>query len=202
VREVLDDQADAPHASLYLGMIEFRRGHVDAALAHLKAGERAEPRIPGLHVQIGNVCLRRRRWKDAERAFTKALAIDGDSAEPHDGLGVSYRWQKRPADAVHAHMQSIARLHYRPQPHIHLGLALAESGQIDWAIRAFHVALEQNPDSVFAAAAQVELMAGSRVCREVEGQIADRTKARTWHPGLRRGPTPGPALRQRTSTGQ
>ncbi len=46
-------------------------------------------------------------------------------------------------------MQSIGLLHYRPQTHIHLGLALAETGQIDWAIRAFNVAIEQAPEAPF-----------------------------------------------------
>jgi len=46
-------------------------------------------------------------------------------------------------------MQSIGLLHHRPQTDIHLGLALAEVGHIDWAIRAFDVALEQNPNNPF-----------------------------------------------------
>ncbi len=149
--------ADAPQAILYLGMISFQRGDTDRALAYLAEAEKAEPRLPGLHVQIGNVYLRRRRWKDAERAFRKALAIDPDNAEAHDGLGVTYRWQKRAADAVHEHMLSISLLHYRPQTHIHLGLALAEVGQIDWAIRAFHVALAQNPRLPLAHACLAQL---------------------------------------------
>lgn len=144
VKEVLSDSADAPHANLYMGMIHFRRDDPDKALEYLQEAEKASPRMPGLHVQIGNVYLRRSRWKEAERAFKKALEIDANSAEAHDGLGVAYRWQKKPAEAVHEHMQSVALLHYRPQTHIHLGLALAETGQIDWAIRAFHVALEQD----------------------------------------------------------
>jgi len=149
VNEVLGDKADAPQANLYMGIIHFRRGDTEMALRHLKEAEKAEPRMPGLHVQIGNVYLRRQRWKDAERAFGKALDIDPDNAEAHDGLGVSFRWQKRPADAVYEHMLSVSLLHYRPQTHIHLGLALAETGQIDWAIRAFSVALEQNPNNPF-----------------------------------------------------
>ncbi len=149
VREVLGEAADAPQANLYMGIISFRQGHLGAALSYLRQAEKAEPRMPGLHCQIGNVYLRRRRWKDAERAFNKALEIDLDNAEGHDGLGVAYRWQKRPAEAVHEHMQSIALLHYRPQTHIHLGLALAETGQTDWAIRAFNVAIEQNPNNPF-----------------------------------------------------
>ncbi len=149
VIDVLSDKADAPQANLYLGIISFRRGDTDAALKYLKEAEKADPRMPGLHCQIGNVYLRRQRWKDAERTFKKALDIDADSAEAHDGLGVAYRWQKQSAEAVHEHMQSIGLLHYRPQTHIHLGLALAETGQTDWAIRAFNVALEQNPNNPF-----------------------------------------------------
>ena len=157
VKDVLGDKADAPQANLYMGIIHFRRGDTDKALEHLKEAEKAEPRMPGLHVQIGNVYLRRRRWLDAERAFKKALEIDADSAEAHDGLGVAYRWQKRPAEAVHEHMLSVSLLHYRPQTHIHLGLALAETGQIDWSIRAFHVALDQNPNHAFAHHCLAEL---------------------------------------------
>jgi tetratricopeptide (TPR) repeat protein len=157
VKEVLNDQADAPQASFHMGVISFRRGDVDAALEHLKQAEKYDARMPGLHVQIGNVYLRRQCWKDAERAFKTALSIDEDSAEAHDGLGVAYRWQKRPEEAVHEHMQSIALLHYRPQTHVHLGLALAESGQIDWAIQAFNVALEQNPNNPFPHRCLAEL---------------------------------------------
>ena len=149
VKEILDDKEDAPQANLYMGIINFRRGDTDAALKYLKQAEKAEPRMPGLHNQIGNVYLRRKRWQDAERAFEKALDIDPDNAEAHDGLGVAYRWQKRPAEATKKHMESIALLHYRPQTHIHLGLALAETGQTDWAIRAFNVAIEQNPNNPF-----------------------------------------------------
>ena len=83
------------------------------------------------------------------QAIQEGLEIDQVDAEAHDGIGVAYRWQKRPADAVHEHMQSIGLLHHRPQTHIHLGLALAETNQIDWAIRAFNVAIEMNPNNPF-----------------------------------------------------
>ncbi len=149
VDEILKNDVDAPLANLYRGMIAFRRGDTEAALKHLRQAEQTDPRLPGLHCQIGNVYLRRKRWADAERTFKKALSIDGDSAEAHDGLGVAYRWLKRPQEAVHEHMQSVGLLHHRPQTHIHLGLALAEVGHVDWAIRAFNVALEQNPNNPF-----------------------------------------------------
>lgn len=149
VSGLLTDEVDTPLANYYLGVINFRRGDTDAALKYLRRAEEANPGWIELQCQIGLVYLRRQRWKRAETAFKKALDIDPDSAEAHDGLGVAYRAQKRPEEAVHEHMQSIALLHYRPQTHIHLGLALAETGQFDWAIRAFEVALEQNPHTPF-----------------------------------------------------
>jgi len=149
VKDVLTDDADAPLANYYLGLVCFRRGDPAAALKYLLQAEQAEPGWAELQCQIGMVYLRRRYWRKAEQAFRKVLQIDPDNAEAHDGLGMAYRAQHRPAEAVHEHMQSIALLHQRPQTHINLGLALAEAGQFDWAIRAFEVALEQNPSHPF-----------------------------------------------------
>ncbi len=145
VRELLADEADAPLANFYMGVVAFRRGNTDVALEYLLKAQAANPGWIDLQCQIGMVYLRRQRWKEAEKAFKEALEIDPDCAEAHDGLGVAYRAGQRPEEAVHEHMQSIALLHYRPQTHINLGLALAETGQFDWSIRAFEVALEQNP---------------------------------------------------------
>jgi len=149
VSELLADEADAPLANYYLGLIHLRRGDPEAALKYLRRAEEANPGCVELQCQIGQVYLRQQRWKRAEAAFKKAIEMDPDCAEAHDGLGVAYRAQKRPEEAVYEHMQSIALLHYRPLTHINLGLALAETGQFDWAIRAFEVALEQNPYNPF-----------------------------------------------------
>lgn len=181
IKEILTNEADAPQANLYFGMIAFRRGDTIQALKYLQRAEKADPRLPGLHCQIGNVYLRRQRWEDAERVFTKALEIDGDSPEAHDGLGVAYRWQKRPEEAVHEHMQSVGLLHHRPQTHIHLGLALAEVGRIDWAVRAFNVALEQDPNNPFPHRCLAELF--ERVKKDPQQakdhrEAADRLLAR------------------------
>lgn len=54
-------------------------------------------------------------------------------------------------------MESIARLHYRPQTHIHLGLALGQVRRFKWAKRAFHVALEMSPNNPVPHACLAEL---------------------------------------------
>ncbi len=150
LREVIGEDTDTPFANLYMGMIELRRENVSDAMEFFRRAETLEPNNPAIHNQIGIIHLRQRRWRNAKRSFERALKIDPDNAEAHDSLGVVYRHQGKAALAVREHMQSIALLHYRPQTHVHLGLALAEVGRIPWAIRAFNVALEMNPDNLVA----------------------------------------------------
>jgi tetratricopeptide (TPR) repeat protein len=146
-KEVFGDGEEAPQASLYLGMICMRRGETDKALEHLRAVEDADASTPGLYTQLGTVYLRQGMWAEAESAFDKALEDDPENAEALDGLGVAYRNQGRSRHAVHAHMRSVALLHYRPQTHINLGLALAECRRFRWAERAFTVAIEMSPNN-------------------------------------------------------
>jgi tetratricopeptide (TPR) repeat protein len=176
-REVLADDAGGANAEFYLGVIAFHRGDDGDALEHLLRAERADARMPGLHVQIGMVYLRRRRWPDAERAFAQALDLDPDSAEAYDGLGVVCRHLGQPARAVEHHMQSIGRLHHRPQSHVHLGLALAELGRVRWARRAFHVALDMAPDHPVAHRCLARLYRDSDP-RKAEHHLARATEIR------------------------
>jgi Flp pilus assembly protein TadD len=46
-------------------------------------------------------------------------------------------------------MQSVSLQHDRPQTHINLGISLARTGQVDWAIRAFEVAAELAPEQPY-----------------------------------------------------
>jgi tetratricopeptide (TPR) repeat protein len=150
VDRILVGKDAAPQALFYKGIIAFRRGQFDEALRLLGQAAELAPEMASLRVQMGNVYLKRRRFEKAEVEFRAALNIDIDHAEAHDGLGAALRNQGRSADAVVEHMRSVALLHHRPQTHIHLGMALAEVGRFRWAEKAFRVAIEQNPESLFA----------------------------------------------------
>src|SRR5258708_2563080 len=75
--------APRPWADLLMGIIHFEEGDMDAALASLLKAESYDPRLPDLHLRIGEVYLRQRRSDDAERAFQKALDIDAGSPAAH-----------------------------------------------------------------------------------------------------------------------
>ena len=51
---------------------------------------------------------------------------------------------------MYEHTRAATLQHAWPSPHVHLGMALARTGQFDWAIRAFEVAVELAPNFLFA----------------------------------------------------
>ncbi len=146
LQEVIAERPNSPPANLLLGSLHLESGEVETALEHLAKAEQADPKLPHLHERLGLVYARQRRWEDAERACRRALDIDGDSPAAHDTLGLALRNLGRPDDAVFHHMCSVSLLHNRPMTHVHLGMALVDARQLDWALRAFHVALELDPD--------------------------------------------------------
>ena len=154
---VAGDKLDEGRRRMFLGMIAFRRKDDDKALEHLLAAEQADEGLSGLNVMLGQIYLRNDRLDDAERALSTALEHDPDDAEAHDYLGMICYRRGQAARALHHHMESIGRLHHRPQTHINLGLATAQLGRIRWAIRAFETALEMAPDHPVAHQALAQL---------------------------------------------
>lgn len=146
---------DSDQATLLLGMVAFRKGRDDEAIDILRP--LADSGALGVASRLGAVYVRRGMLDEAKTAFESALALDPEDAEALDGLGVVYREEGKPADAVLAHMRSIALLHYRPQSHINLGLALAQVGRVRWAVRAFEVALGMDANLPIAHRALSEL---------------------------------------------
>ncbi len=101
----------------------------------------AEPRLNRLHNQIGAEYLKQSCWADTERAFRKALAIDGESAVVHDGLAQNYLGQKRYDEAFSA----VGIIHKSPEARFQLGLALAKGRRDGRARLAFRTCLSMRP---------------------------------------------------------
>ena len=135
----------APRAQLLMGVLELHERHAEEAMSHLQEAEKAEPRLPGLHNQIGRVYLRMRRWRDALRAFRKALDIDGDSAMAHDGIAAAQLRLRRPTAAAEHALVAVGLLHHFPRAHLRLGIALAQMRMYERAVEAFETASKLSP---------------------------------------------------------
>lgn len=78
-----------------MGTLLFAEGDHEKALKSLQRAEKAEPRLPDLHIQIGYTYLKMKKWSEAERSFEKAIKIDQDSAQAHLGLCLSCLARRR-----------------------------------------------------------------------------------------------------------
>ncbi|MGA8762380.1 MAG: tetratricopeptide repeat protein, partial [Candidatus Sulfotelmatobacter sp.] len=134
-----------PWADLLMGIIHFEEGDMDAALASLLKAEQFDPRLPDLHLRIGETYLRQRRTEDAERAFQRALEIDGDSPEAHLGLAVVRLRQRRNEEAAEQALLAVGLQHFLPLGHFYLGVALARLGHRDRSVLAFETSLSMLP---------------------------------------------------------
>ena len=134
-----------PWADFLMAIIHFEEGDSDTALAYLLKAEGSDPRLPNLHLRIGETYLRKRRTDDAERAFKQALDIDGDSPEAHLGLAMVRLRQRRNEDAAEQALLAVGLQHFLPQGHFYLGVALARLGQRPRATLAFETALTMMP---------------------------------------------------------
>jgi predicted AlkP superfamily phosphohydrolase/phosphomutase/tetratricopeptide (TPR) repeat protein len=139
-----------PWADLLMGIIHFEEGDMEAALASLLKAEQSDPRLPDLHLRIGETYLRQRRNEDAGRAYQHALEIDGDSPEAHLGLAVVHLRQRRNEEAAEQALLAVGLQHYLPLGHFYLGIALARLGHRDRSALAFETSVSMLPGLVAA----------------------------------------------------
>jgi len=139
-----------PWADLLMGVIHFEEGNMDAALASLLKAEQSDPRLPNLHLRIGETYLRQKHTDDADRAFQQALDIDGDSPEAHLGLAMVRLRQRRNEEAAEQALLAVGLQHFLPLGHFYLGVALARLGHRQRAMLAFETCLSMLPGLVAA----------------------------------------------------
>ena len=128
-------------ADWLLGTTELVDGNIERGLEALLRAEQADPRLPNLHVRLGETYLRLKRVEDAGRAFRRALEIDGDSPEAHVGLSSVYLRQRRFEEAASEALIAVGLQHFAPLGHFNLGIALCRLGQYERARLAFETSL-------------------------------------------------------------
>lgn len=142
--------APRPWVDWMMGVIEFEEGRMEEALESLLRAEQADPRMPDLHVRIGQTYLRLKRLDDADRAFRKAIEIDGDSPEAHLGLATALLRKRQNEQAVEEALVAVSLQHFLPMGHFYLGVGLARLGHFHRATLAFETVVAMVPGFVRA----------------------------------------------------
>ena len=159
-----------PRLDMFLGILAAAEGNDEESLQHLRKAETAEPRLPCLHNQIGNIYLRARRWSDAARAFRRALEIDGDYAPSCHGLSVALLREDRAPEAAELALRAVGLQHHYPAAHFQLGAVLARLGWPERAVQAFETGLSMRPG----------VLVVHRYLARLYGRLGQDEKAR-WH---------------------
>ena len=146
------DMANPGSATILLlwGRIKLALGDLDAGFQCLIAAEKMNPRAPGIYAHLGDVYQRMLSWKDAEKAYGKAIELDQDNAFAWQGLSSIYRRYGDNQKTVDTALRAVSLLHRLPIAHFNIGVALARAGHHDRAVVAFETALRFHPDMVNA----------------------------------------------------
>jgi predicted AlkP superfamily phosphohydrolase/phosphomutase/Tfp pilus assembly protein PilF len=145
VNGLVKGEPESPWAHLAEGLIRFAEKELDGALDALRRAEQGLPTLALIPMRIGTIQLRRGAWQEAERAFRRALEIDGDDVQAYDGHGSALYAQGRYDEAVEQFTRSVALTWERAAAHLQLGRALAAAGDLDGAVERLRTALELDP---------------------------------------------------------
>lgn len=150
ILEELQKRGRQPWADWLMGLLHFEENSLEEAAEHLARAAEAEPRLPDLHIRLGNTYLRMNRLNEAEQAFQKALVIDPDSADAHLSMARLRLRTRRNHEAAEEALAAVGLQHFLPMGHYCLGVALSRLGQLDRAEIAFRTALSMAPGLINA----------------------------------------------------
>lgn len=139
------DQKHLPQLDLLEGTLLLLENKPRKALECFMLAEKSVSHLPNLHIQLGSVYNKIKRWTDAQRAFENAISIDENNAAAYYGLGISLLRQQQYESAAEAFLSSVGLMHFYPEAHYHLGESLYHLGEYPSAIQAFNVAITMNP---------------------------------------------------------
>ncbi len=150
VEALIEGHASSPAAHMLLGSLLFAEGRPARALDHLRIAEKSNPRLPGLHCALGAAYAKRRMWRSARRAFSKALDIDGDSPIAHEGMARCCLAMRRWHAAAESALRAVGLMHCFPAAHFDLGLALIRLNKFERAVQALETCLHFQPRHIRA----------------------------------------------------
>jgi tetratricopeptide (TPR) repeat protein len=152
-REALRRRPAYAEAHSNLGNLLHRRNRWPEARDHFAEALR-DPRYAAARFNYGTALAERGDLREAERYLREAVQLDGSLAEAHLNLSNLLLASRRAAEAIRP-LEAVLRL--RPglsEALLNLGIAFAETGQVDQARNYFQQAAQSNNSQVRAAAVQ------------------------------------------------
>lgn len=130
-RKVLRAQPGHATAQHFLGVIEYQRGNLAAALPLLERSVRSIPTEPEFHNNLGLAYAAADRESDAVAAYRAALSLKDDHAVAWNNLGLALHSLRDVAGAIAAFRRAIELKPGFAHAHWNLSLALLLDGRYE-----------------------------------------------------------------------
>lgn len=137
-----------PHVLTAIVTAQAQLGRKDDADRTAERLVNADPESAAIWITVGGLRLRFQQWAAAHAAFTRALALDAQSAEAHLGIWVALSAQGRPEQGVDHLILSVTLDVANPLAACEYGLWLAHSASPAEAQRQLSRCLELDPGSM------------------------------------------------------
>ncbi len=121
-------------------------GNPAEALVLMEKMEKAGKGRPEFYLHLGHAHQALKQWKEAGKAFRKALKLDPDNAHAHLAMAQVCLANRRDFDAAGFALKATGLLYHYPSAHFTLGVALHRLGFLERAVEALRVCANQNPN--------------------------------------------------------
>jgi tetratricopeptide (TPR) repeat protein len=130
-----------PQVQLLFAELAFAERNDAAALQHVEAARKSGVSHPLLCNQVGRAYLQLGRWHEAAAVFQQSIDLEPDNPAAWDGLARVHLERDEPEVAVEKALLAVGLIHFFPEAHCHLAMALERSGKSKEAIAAYETAL-------------------------------------------------------------
>jgi intracellular septation protein A len=128
-----------------LGLIFWRTGKLEDAIACLRQTVRLEPGFAEGHNNLGNALSQTGQFQAAIKEYEQALRIDPNLAEADYNLANTLSRAHRFPEAIAYYKQAVRLKPDYAEAHYHLGVALERSNKREEALSEYEGALRLNP---------------------------------------------------------
>ena len=129
-----------------LGLLLFRKGQIDAAIAHFRQAVEIRPSYVDAHINLAVALLQTGKVDEGVAHLQQAVRLAPRDAEAHYDLAIALSTQGRLNEAI-VQLQDALKLHPGfADAHERLGRALVKKGQVNEAMSHYQQAVQINPN--------------------------------------------------------
>ena len=144
--DVLSKNPRSFKAYTNLGKVLARKGHIDKAIEHYRAGLDINPNYIVAHHNLGLALVEKGLIDEAVNHYLAALRIKPDYGDANASLGLALYKKGRTKEAIERYLKALRNTPHNAKAHNNLGVALGRQGRTAEALQHFSRALQIDPD--------------------------------------------------------